>query len=36
MNVEIGTDAAKFPKEENINGIFVAVLPSAWIDRLYL
>jgi hypothetical protein len=36
MNVEIGTDAALFTEKENINGIFVAVLPSAWIDRLYL
>ncbi len=28
MNVEIGTGAAQFPKEEYINGIFVAVLIS--------
>jgi len=25
MNVEIGTEAAKFPEKEYINGIFVAV-----------
>ncbi len=25
MNVEIGTEAAQFPKKEYINGIFVAV-----------
>jgi hypothetical protein len=25
MNVEIGTEAAQFPEEEYINGIFVAV-----------
>jgi hypothetical protein len=25
MNVEIGTEAAQFPEEEHINGIFVAV-----------
>jgi hypothetical protein len=27
MNVEIGADAAQFPKKEYINGIFVAVWP---------
>jgi hypothetical protein len=26
MNVEIGTEAAKFPEKECINGIFLAVL----------
>jgi hypothetical protein len=25
MNVEIGTEAAKFPEKEYINGIFLAV-----------
>jgi hypothetical protein len=25
MNVEIGTEAAQFPEQEYINGIFVAV-----------
>jgi hypothetical protein len=25
MNVEIGTEAAQFPEEEYINGIFLAV-----------
>jgi hypothetical protein len=25
MNVEIGTEAAKFPEKENMNGIFLAV-----------
>jgi hypothetical protein len=25
MNVEIGTEAARFPEKENVNGIFVAV-----------
>ncbi len=25
MNVEIGTEAAQFPENERINGIFVAV-----------
>ncbi len=25
MNVEIRTEAAQFPEEENINGIFIAV-----------
>ncbi len=34
MNVEIGTDAAQFPEKENLNGVFVAVLPSAWTDRV--
>ncbi len=30
MNVEIGTEAAKFPEKEHINGIFVAVWPLAF------
>jgi hypothetical protein len=30
MNVEIGTEAAHFPKEEYINGIFVAVRVSGY------
>jgi hypothetical protein len=29
MNVEIGIEVAKFPEKEYINGIFVAVHPSA-------
>ncbi len=30
MNVEIGTEAAQFPKKEYINGIYVAVYNSSW------
>jgi hypothetical protein len=30
MNVEIGTEAAKFPEKEYINGIFVAVQGTKW------
>ncbi len=30
MNVEIGTEAAQFPEEEYINGIFVAVRKHAY------
>jgi hypothetical protein len=33
MNVEIGTEAAKFPEKEYINGIFLAVCIKYWATR---
>jgi hypothetical protein len=36
MNVEIGTEAAQFPEEEYINGIFLAVfIQDEFAYRLY-
>jgi hypothetical protein len=31
---KLGLRPHQFPEKENINGIFVAVLPSAWTDRV--
>jgi hypothetical protein len=36
MNVEIGTEAAKFPEKEYINEIFVAVHYASIVSRSFV